>query len=54
MRTCGDFLGQKPSVWAVFIDTMDILPQSKTRDYGAYVHELKPWADLACQKNVCV
>ena len=51
-----DFLNQKPSVRAVFIDTMQlVLPkQSKTRDYGAYVHELKPWADLACQKNVCI
>ena len=51
-----EFLNAKPSVKAVFIDTMQlVLPhQNKARDYSAYVYDLKPWSDLASQKNVCI
>ncbi|MFL2813431.1 MAG: AAA family ATPase [Candidatus Puniceispirillales bacterium] len=45
-----------PSIKAVFIDTMQlILPRiNKPRDYEAWVHDLKPWADLAQSKNVSI
>ena len=38
-----------PDIKAIFIDTMTlILPRkSKVREYDDWVHDLKPWADLA-------
>ena len=46
----------QPSIKAVFIDTMQlILPRTtKPRDYEAWVHDLRAWAELAQSKNVSI
>ncbi len=51
--TIRSILSQKNNVKAAFIDTMHhILPRlNKSRDYESYVHDLKPWSELAVSLN---
>lgn len=51
-----ELLELRPSIKAVFIDTMTLaLPRrAKARDYDDAVHDLKPWSDLAYNKNISI
>lgn len=53
IATIRSILSQKNNVKAAFIDTMHhILPRlNKSRDYESYVHDLKPWSELAVSLN---
>ena len=53
IATVRSILTQRTNVKAAFIDTMHhILPRlKKSRDYEDYVHDLKPWSELALSLN---
>ena len=56
LRRMDEIIHDHPEIDAIFLDTMHLtLPKTpKPSDYEAYVHNLKPWADFAHQRNIGV